>query len=117
MTKIYKEFKDATTPFFAHIKPRHALHCKRRDAHNCVQARSINSHPNVIASKVYKTITYILFRGDRLPTRYQNSPEATYFACLNDTGGRRAIVERDPRRNQTERLPQSGVHGPTFPPL
>lgn len=91
--KIIRDFNDATKPFLFVIKPRHALHCKRRDAENCVQARAINSIPGVEACKVYRHITYILFEGDELPTRFQNSVEGTYFASLNDAGGRKAIID------------------------
>jgi hypothetical protein len=88
-----RDFKDATKNLWLTIKPRHALHCKRRDSMNCVQNRAILSMPGVKASKVFQTITYIWYEGDDVPTRYQNSSDARYFAMLNDKGGRRAIIE------------------------
>lgn len=91
--KIIKDFNDATKPFHFVIKPRHALHCRRRDAENCVQARAINSVPGVKSSKVYRYITYVHFEGDEFPTRYQNSVDAIYFASINDHGGRRGVIE------------------------
>jgi hypothetical protein len=88
-----KDFEDAIKNLWVTIKPRHALHCKRRDAQNCVQARAILSMPGVKAVKVFQTITYIWYEKDDIPTRYQNSHDAIYFAKLNDRGGRRAIIE------------------------
>jgi len=88
-----RDFKDATKPQWVTMKPRHARHCKKRDSRNCVQARAIMSIPGTLATKVFLTITYIWWEGDDVPTRYQNSPDAEYFARLNDKGGRKSIVE------------------------
>lgn len=88
-----KDYNDAIKEFYAIGKPRHALHCKRMDPEHCFQNNAILSHPDVVASKVYQEFTYIWFKGDDLPTRYWNSPQARYFAGLNDGGGRKAIID------------------------
>jgi hypothetical protein len=68
-------------------------HLKLRNPDECFGARAILfSDPDVEWVKVWLTVTFIKFRSEPVPWKYQNSPEMRKIAEINDLHGRRGML-------------------------
>lgn len=80
-----KEARKASARACRHLKP--------RDPQNCYGSRLIKFLDAAVADiLIYLGVTYILFVGKSVPTRYINSALMTKIAKLNDIKGRDGVL-------------------------
>jgi hypothetical protein len=89
-----KDMKDATKPLPFKVRLLDCEHVIRRSPDRCVQAKALLRNKNIEKVKVCKTMTYIKFVGDAVPTRFQNPPLVRELVRINDQEGKRGLVKK-----------------------
>ena len=84
---------DATEPYDIKMSPLAARRCKMHDPGHCAGVLSARHYDkNIEDMKIFRGVTYIKFRNQPLPLRYQNDSKLKQVAEANDLKGMKGVA-------------------------